>query len=87
MTVLGLFSNSLQETKVARGEFMDKRPDTYQSTNWTEEALLPTIALINLPHPTIPNLYQRCYEYVERGQWDWETEVVQTGEWLNGSDG
>ena len=50
--------------------------------DWTEEALLPTIALINVPHPTIPHLYQRCYEYVERGQWDWETELVDTGRWF-----
>jgi len=66
---------------------MEERPDTYRDvTDWTEEALLPTIALINLPHPTIPNRYQRCYEYVERGQWDCETEVVQTGQWVEEND-
>ena len=48
----------------------------------TEDVLLPTIALLHVPHPTIPNLYQRCYEYVERGQWDWETELVETGRWF-----
>jgi hypothetical protein len=50
--------------------------------DWTEDALLPTISLINVSHPTIPNLYQRCFEYVERWQWSWETERVETGQWL-----
>jgi len=43
---------------------------------------LPTISLIHLPHPKIPNLYQRCFEYAE--PWDWSpvTELVETGEWF-----
>jgi hypothetical protein len=41
-----------------------------------------TIALVNLPHPTIPNLYQRCFEYSESWQWSPETERVGTGEWF-----
>ena len=69
---------------------MDERRKPYwdessrsDSNDWTEDALLPTIALIDVPHPTIPNLYERCYEYVERGQWDWETELVGTGRWFH----
>ncbi len=63
---------------------MDKRRDSYRNDihDLTEDVLLPTIALLLVPHPTIPNLYQRCYEYVERGQWDWETERVETGCWF-----
>ena len=62
---------------------MEERRESSRNdlNDWTEDVLLPTIALINVPHPTIPNLYQRCYEYVERGQWDWETELVETGGW------
>lgn len=62
---------------------MDKHRDSYRkdAQDLTEDVLLPTIALIHVPHPTIPNLYQRCFEYVERGQWDWETERVETGRW------
>ena len=63
---------------------MEERRESSRNdlNDWTEDVLLPTIALINVPHPTIPNLYQRCYEYVERGQWDWETELVETGRWF-----
>lgn len=48
----------------------------------TEEELLPTISLIRIPHPAIPNLYQHGFEYVERWQWSWETECVETGRWF-----
>ncbi len=63
---------------------MDRQSDSYRNdaNDLTEDVLLPTIALINERHPTIPNLYQRCFEYVERGQWDWETELVATGRWF-----
>ena len=47
-----------------------------------DEELRPTISLINVPHPRIPNLYQRCYEYVEPWQWSAEAELVQTGHWF-----
>ena len=57
----------------ARDSFLDDR---------TEEELLPTISLLNVPHPTVPDLYQRCFEYVERWQWSGETELVETGEWF-----
>ena len=62
---------------------MEERCDSHRNNvnDWTEDVLLPTISLINVPHPTIPNLYQLCYEYVERWQWDWETELVETGHW------
>ena len=52
----------------------------------TEEALLPTISLIHVPHPRIANLYQRCFEYVERWQWSGETERVETGDWFFASE-
>jgi len=63
---------------------MDRQNDSYRNdaSDLTEDVLLPTIALINVPHTTIPNLYQRCFEYVERSQWDWETELVVTGRWF-----
>jgi len=63
---------------------MDKHRDSYRkdAQDPTEDILLPTVSLIHVPHPTIPNLYQRCFEYVERGQWDWETELVETGRWF-----
>lgn len=46
------------------------------------EELLPTISLINVPHPRIPNLFQRCFEYVEPWQWSPATERVETGHWF-----
>lgn len=63
---------------------MEETRDSHQSDrkDWTEEALLPTLSLLNVPHPTIPNFYQRCFEYVERGQWSSETERVETGQWF-----
>ena len=61
----------------ARDSFLDDR---------TEEELLPTISLINVPHPTVQDLYQRCFEYVERWQWSGETERVETGEWFFASE-
>ena len=44
---------------------------------------LPTISLISIPHPKIPNLCQRCFEYTE--PWDWSpvTELVETGKWFH----
>ena len=67
---------------------MDEFRESYRRESYrkdaqdlTEDVLLPTISLIHVPHPTIPNLYHRCFEYVERGQWDWETELVETGRW------
>ena len=43
---------------------------------------LPTIALVQEPHPTIANLYQHCFEYVEPWSWSVETERVETGKWF-----
>ena len=61
-----------------RDSFLDDR---------TEEELLPTISLINVPHPRIANLYQRCFEYVERWQWSGESELVETGDCFFASEG
>ena len=63
---------------------MDRQGDSYRNdaNDLTEDVLLPTIALINVRHATIPNLYQRCFEFVDRAQWDWETELVETGRWF-----
>ena len=43
---------------------------------------LPTISLVHVPHPKIPNLYQRCFEYLEPWQWSPVTELVETGQWF-----
>ena len=43
---------------------------------------LPTISLVLTPHPTIPQLYQRCFEYTEPWQWSPETELVETHQWI-----
>ena len=48
----------------------------------TGEHCLPTISLIHLPHPKIPNLYQCCFEYIEPWQWSPVTELVETGRWF-----
>jgi len=50
-----------------------------------DQELLPTISLIPVPHPKIPNLYQYCYEYVEPWQWSSGAELVETGRWYFGS--
>jgi len=49
------------------------------------EEHLSTITLVNIAHPQIPNLFQRCYEYVEPWQWSPEVELVETGQWFYGS--
>ncbi len=65
-----------------------------QSQPWRDDSLfgddpadvrLPTLSLVNVPHKKIPNLYQRCFEYVEPWQWSAETELVETGYWFFGS--
>ena len=43
---------------------------------------LPRIALVNVPHPQISNLYQHCFEYLEPWQWSPEVELVETGHWF-----
>ena len=53
----------------------------------TEDELLPTIALVRIPHPAIPELCQHGFEYVERWQWAWETERVETGQWFFAAEG
>ncbi|MBI4465528.1 MAG: hypothetical protein HY647_12555 [Acidobacteria bacterium] len=60
-------------------------PDFFFPSDSVEERL-PTIALVNLPHPQIPDLYQRCYAYVEPWQWSPEVELVETGQWLVGPE-
>lgn len=46
------------------------------------EHYLPTLSLIHIPHPKIPHLYQRCFEYTEPWQWSPVTELVETGQWV-----
>ena len=68
-----------------RAEIRDMESEEAQNSflgDRTEEELLPTISLINVPHPVIPGFYQRCFEYVERWQWSAETERVETGHWF-----
>jgi hypothetical protein len=48
----------------------------------TDDHYLPTISLIHVPHHNIPDLYQRCFEYVEPWQWSPVTELVETGQWF-----
>ena len=43
---------------------------------------LPTISLFRQPHPTIANLFQHCFEYVEPWSWSGEAERVETGKWF-----
>ena len=62
----------------------DDLPGGCESGSYADHRL-PTIALIHVPHPTIPNLYQCCYEYVEPWQWSPETELVETGRWFFGT--
>ena len=52
------------------------------SDEFLEDELLPTIALVYVPHESVPNFYQRCYEYVEPWQWSLEAERVETGVWV-----
>src|SRR5262249_40508187 len=47
-----------------------------------EDQLLPTICLVQVRHPAIPGLYQRCFQYVEPWQWSPSTELVETGMYL-----
>lgn len=47
-----------------------------------DEEHLPRIALVNVPHPQFPHLYQRCFEYREPWQWSPEVELVETGHWF-----
>ncbi|MBI2819718.1 MAG: hypothetical protein HYX73_07045 [Acidobacteria bacterium] len=50
-----------------------------------DDHYLPTISLIHIPHPKIPNLYQGCFEYMEPWQWSPVTELVVTGQWFFGN--
>ena len=52
------------------------------SDEFLEDELLPTIALVYVPHESVPNFYQRCYEYVEPWQWSSEAERIETGIWV-----
>ena len=52
-------------------------PQLIEDDHW-----LGRIALVYLPHPTIANLYQCCFDYVEPWQWSRETEQVPTGRWI-----
>jgi hypothetical protein len=48
-----------------------------QSDHW-----LGRIALYYVAHPTIPNLYQCCFDYVEPWDWSRQTERIATGRWI-----
>ena len=52
------------------------------SGEFLEDSLLPTIALVYVPHESIPNFYQRCDEYVEPWPWSSAAERVETGLWV-----
>jgi len=52
--------------------------------NACDQEMLPTIALIHVPHSRIPNLFQCCYEYVDPWDWSGQTELVETGRWFFG---
>jgi hypothetical protein len=44
---------------------------------------LGRIAIYYIAHPTIPNLYHCCFDYVEPWDWSRETEHVPTGRWVH----
>ena len=48
-----------------------------QSDHW-----LGRIAIYYLAHPTIPNLYQCCFDYAEPWDWSRQTEHITTGRWI-----
>ncbi|MBI2815530.1 MAG: hypothetical protein HYX72_01180 [Acidobacteria bacterium] len=60
------------------------RPSRARHSASYDEEMLPTIALIHVPHAKIPNLFQCCYEYVDPWDWSRQTELVETGRWFFG---
>ena len=58
------------------------QPRDFSREDDSDDHYLPTISIIHLPHHKIPNLYQRCFEYVEPWQWSPVTELVETGQWF-----
>lgn len=52
-----------------------------ESDHW-----LGRIALYYEAHPTIPNLYQCCFDYIEPWDWSRQTEHVETGRWVRLED-
>ena len=59
-----------------------EQPRGFFHEDEADDHYLPTISLIHVPHHKIPNLYQRCFEYVEPWQWSPVTELVETGQWF-----
>lgn len=51
-----------------------------ESDHW-----LGRIAIYYAAHPTIPNLYECCFDYIEPWDWSRQTEHVLTGRWIRGS--
>ena len=49
-----------------------------ESDHW-----LGRIALYYEAHPTIPNLYHCCFDYIEPWDWSRETEHATTGRWIH----
>ena len=73
------------------GEWMDenvegrrerRRESPLRPDEETEDDRLPTISLVRMPHPTIANLFQHCFEYVDPWSWSVEAERVETGKWF-----
>ena len=72
------------------GEWMDenregrweRRRESSSSREESDDDCLPTISLIQEPHPTIAHLFQHCFEYVEPWSWSVEAERVETGKWF-----
>ena len=73
------------------GEWMEEHRDRRQnqrrespsrSEDESDDDRLPTISLVQEPHPTIANLFQHCFEYVEPWSWSVEAERVETGKWF-----
>jgi hypothetical protein len=73
------------------GEWMDENMESRRNQrreapsrpeDESDDDRLPTIALVQQPHPSIANLFQHCFEYVEPWSWSVEAERVETGKWF-----
>ncbi len=68
------------ETPERHADPMGERPPEPEVAD--DDDHLPTISLLRVPHPTIANLYQYCFEYLEPWSWSVEAERVETGKWF-----
>ena len=78
-------SREEQKPRIDRSKAEDLSGEPPGEPRERDGELLPTIALIHVPHPQIPNLFQCCYEYVEPWQWSAGAEMVETGRWFYGA--